>query len=220
MRKLKLAIGTAVFGILLCVGNRLAAFPLTLTSITGTITSTAHYGVDATTTSNLASKVSVTLNHVITVLSNEVFLDLGTAAPPDMRIVLDPYTGGLYLTNGSGFHYDIKGNGFGNFRIRDVATTFNTTADVEQDVMIVDLAFNGREPNGQSFEFDLRGSAKFKFTINSSGLGTESLLGKGGSGYGEVNSSDSGVALGSFKAAGSGVPEWSGPFSVYWWNNF
>ncbi len=220
MKKLKLAIGVLAFGLLVGAETRLAAFPLKLTSVTGTITTTATYGANATTTSNLASKVSVTLNHVITVLSNEVFLDLGTAAPPDMHIVLDPYTGGLYLTNGSGFHYDIKGNGLGNFRIRDVATSFNTATTVEQDAMVVDLGFNGREPNGQSFEFDLRTSARFKFTVNASGLGTVNLSGKGGVGYGEVNSSDSGVSFGSFTATGSGVPEWSGPFSVYWWNNF
>ena len=156
MRKLKLWMGMAVFSVLALAGDRLAAFPLTLTSVHGTITSTHTYGTDATTSSNLALKVSVTLRHIITVLSNEVFLDLGTNPPANMRIALDPYTGGLYLTNSSGFFYDIEGNGLGSFRIRQLATTFNRTTLAEQDVVLVDLNFNGREPGGASFDFSLR----------------------------------------------------------------
>src|SRR5262245_41950896 len=90
MKRLKMLMGIAAFGVLAVTGNQLAAFPLTVTSVSGTITSTHTYGADATTTSNLAAKVSVTLSHVITVLSNEVFLDLGTH-PADLRIALDPY---------------------------------------------------------------------------------------------------------------------------------
>lgn len=220
MKILKIAIiKTAVFGLLVFTGNRLAAFPLTLTSLKGVIISTAHYGTDATTTSNVTSRVSITLNQVITVLSNNVFLDRGNIPPADMRIVLDPYTEGLYLTNNSGFSYDIAGNGFGNFRIRHVATMFNRTTGFEEDFMEIDLSFNGTQPNGQSFEMDLRGPAAFKFTVDSSGIGAISLSNKNASGYGQTNSSDSGLVIGSFKAAGSGVPEWSGPYSVYWWNN-
>ncbi len=217
MEKLKMLIGMAAFGVLAFTGDRLAAFPLTLTSVNGTITFTHTYGADATTTSNLAAKVSVNLSHVITVLSNEVFLDLGTH-PADLRIALDLYTGGLYLTNSSGFSYDLEQKGLGNFRIREIATTFSTTGVAEQDVMLVDLSFNGREPNGQSFDFNLRGYATFKLRSNSTGGRTISLSATKASGYGEVNSSDSGVSQGGFRAQGSGTPEWTGPFSVFWWN--
>src|SRR5215510_1254839 len=110
MRRLKILIGIAAFTVLAFAGNRLAAFPLTLTSIRGTITSAPHYGVNANASSNVAVKVSVSLRQVITVLSNEVFLDLGTSPPTDMRIALDPFTGNLYLTNHSGFFYDIVMN--------------------------------------------------------------------------------------------------------------
>jgi len=217
MKNLKLLLGIAAFGVMAFNGNRLAAFPLTLTSATGTITYTHTYGTDATTTSNPGVKVSVNLSHIINVLSNEVFLDLGTH-PTDLRIALDPFTGGLFLTNSAGFSYDLEATGLGNFRIRDVATSFSTATGTEQDVMMVDLSFNGHEPNGQTFSFALRGSATFKSHPNSTGGKSISLSATKGSGYGEVNSSDSGVSLGNFKAQGSGTPEWTGPFSVFWWN--
>jgi hypothetical protein len=219
MRKLKSAMAVAVLGISVFSGNRLAAFPLTLTSLTGAITATAQYGGTAATTTSPAEKVSVTLNHVITVLSNDVFVTFGTNAPEDMRIALDPFNYGLYLTNKFGFFFDIAGNKFGNFRIRDIATTFNTTNHTEQDVIVLDLSFNGNEPGGQTFVYNLRGSATFTFTVNSVGVSTASLSCRNGTGYGETNSSASGVAVGAFKAAGSGVPEWTGPYSVYWVNN-
>src|SRR5262245_20221752 len=218
MRKLRLFVGIAAFGILAFAGHRLSAFPLTLTSLSGTITSTHTYGANAVTSSNVALKVAVTLRHVITVLSNEVFLDLGSNPPADMRIALDPYTGGLYLTNNAGFYYDIEGNGLGNFRIRQIATTFNRTTLAEQDVMLVDLDFNGRAPGGAGFAFSLRSYATFKCVRNAAGITTMSLSGKKATGYGEYNSSDSGVAQGGFKANGLGIPDWAGPLSVFWWN--
>ena len=219
MKKLRVATGIAVLGALVFSGNRLAAFPLTLTSLTGAITATSQYGSTATTTTSPSVKVLVTLNHVMTVLSNDVFVTFGTNAPEDMHIALDPFNYGLYLTNKSGFFFDIAGNKFGNFRIRDIATTFNTTNHTEQDVIVLDLSFNGNEPGGQTFVYDLRGSATFTYSVNSVGVGTASLSCRNATGYGETNSSASGVAVGSFKAAGSGVPEWSGPYSVYWVNN-
>ena len=212
--------GMAAFAVLAFTGNRAAAFPLTLTAIRGTITATPHYGINAAASSNAAVKVTVTLHQVITVLSNEVFLDLGTSPPADMRIALDPFTGGLYLTNHSGFFYDIAVNGLGNFQIRDVATTFDRTTLAEQDTMLVDLSFNGRQPTGGSFEFTLRGYATFKCQRNPAGLKTISLSCARAAGSGQFNSSSSGVSLGSFIAAGSGTPEWNGPYSVYWWWNF
>lgn len=222
MKKIKQLVGLVVFSALLLTCSRVHAFPLTVTSLNGTITATSHYGIDASSTSNAASKVTITINQVITVLSNEVFLDLGTAAPPDMRIVLDPYTGGMYLTNDTGFFYDIEGNGLGTFRVREVATKFSGSSSSlpEEDLMIVSLGFNGRAPNGTDFDFELRGTTTLKYQVNVQGVGTMALSGKKISGAGQFNTSDSGVSQGSFVAKGSGVPEWSGPFSVYWWNNF
>lgn len=217
MKKVRILIGIAL-GVLALSESRLAAFPLTLTSIHGTITATPYYGGNAETSSNVAAKVAVSLRQVITVLSNEVFLDLGTSPPATMRIVLDPYTGGLYLTNQSGFFYDLELNGLGNFRIREIATTFDRTTLTEQDTMLIDLSFNGRQPNGGSFEFTLRGSATFKSQSNSNGLTRVSLSCPRAAGYGEFNSSSSGVSQGGFTAVGSGTPEWSGAFSVFWWN--
>jgi hypothetical protein len=219
MKKLKLAMGIAVLGVLVFSGNRLAAFPLTLTSLSGTINTTLNYGANAATTTEPAQRLLVTLSHVMTVLSNDVFATVGTAPPEDMRIVLNPFNYGLYLTNKAGFFFDIAGNKFGSIRIRDIATTFNTTNQTEQDVVLVSLSFNGNEPSGQSFVFTLSGSATFTYAVNSLGVGTASLSCRSGSGYGEINSSASGVSLGAFKAVGSGVPEWSGPYSVYWVNN-
>src|SRR5262249_36035794 len=147
-------------------------------------------------------------------------LDLGTSPPADMRIALDPFTGGLYLTNHSGFFYDIIMNGLGDFRIRDVATTFDRTTLAEMDTMLVDLSFNGRQPNGGSFEFTLRGCAIFKCQRNPAGTKTVSLSCPRGTGSGQFHSSSSGVSQGSFSATGAGTPEWNGPYSVYWWWNF
>jgi hypothetical protein len=159
----------------------------------------------------------VNLKTLINVLSNSVVLDLGSA-PAGLRIVIEPHTGGLYLTNNSGFFYDIEGNGLGNYNVRQVATKFSTTTMAESDVMLVDLAFHGTAPNGETFHFDLRGVASFKSAVNLLGVTTITLSGKQIVGYGEINSSDSGVSSGSFKARGFGTPEWTGPFSVYWWN--
>jgi hypothetical protein len=222
MKKMKLWIGLIVFSLLVLTGSRVHAFPLTLTSLSGTITATPHYGIDAASTSNAPSKVTITINQVITVLSNEVFLDLGTSAPPDMRIAMDPYTGGMYLTNTTGFFYDIERNGLGTFRIREIATKFSSSASglPEEDLMVLSLGFNGRAPNGTDFDFELRGATTFQYQVDKSGVGTIVLAGKKMSGSGQFNTSDSGVSQGSFVAKGSGVAEWTGPFSVYWWNNF
>jgi hypothetical protein len=218
MRKLKLTIAMTVLGMLAFAGNRLSAFPLTLTSVRGVISTTHHYGTTAVTTTDPAVKFAVTLPRLLLVLSNDYFIDQGQVAPRDMRVVLDPFTEALYLTNHSGFFYDLVGPGFGSFRIRNVATTFNTNTQVEQDTAEVDLNFSGTLPGGGgSFVFDLRNSAVVKFTVTS-GVGTMTISGKG-LGYGEINSSDSGVSVGAIKAAGSGTPEWSGPYSVYWANN-
>lgn len=218
MKKIQFVLG--ILAISLIGAGQANAFPLTLTSLSGVITSTAHYGLDAASTSNTAVRVTVTMPQVLTVLSNEVFLDRGTSAPPDMQIALEPYTGGLFLTNNAGFYYDIEGNGLGNFRIRDIATTDGGSPLKESDLAIVSLDFQGHAPNGQYFDFELRGSTSLKYQINGDGTGTMSLVAKKISGYGEFNTSDSGVSIGGFSAKGTGVPEWSGPYSVYWWNNF
>src|SRR5947209_11678249 len=138
------------------------------------------------------------------VLSNEVFLDLVTSAPPDMRIVMDPYTGGMYLTNTTGFFYDIEGNGLGTFRIREIATTFSSTGSglPEQDAMVLSLGFKGRAPKGTDFDFELRGATTFKYQVDKSGVGSIVLSGKKISGSGQFNTSDSGVSQGNFIAKG------------------
>src|SRR5262245_43824943 len=79
MKKFKILIGMTAFAVFAFAGNRLAAFPLTLTSVSGTITYTAHYGASANTTTNPATKVAVNLSRLINVLSNSVVLDLGSA---------------------------------------------------------------------------------------------------------------------------------------------
>src|SRR5438445_638213 len=91
-----LALGALTFA-----AAKASAFPLFLTSASGTITATAHYGMTSDTTSNKVEIGSVNLKKILTVVSNEVFIQTsGTNTPTaDAKIAYDPYLFVTYLTN-------------------------------------------------------------------------------------------------------------------------
>lgn len=222
MKFKKMLFRLAITGAMTLATAKVSAFPLYLTSLNGSISSTANYGSTDSTTSNRASLVSINLSKMLTVVSNQVFLDTGVNPPGDAKIALEPSTLHLYLTNSSGYFQDLTANHEASFRIRDIATTFATNGLTESDRIIADLDLFGTGADGLYYEFRVRGSASLVINVNSgSGVGVMSInmAGSNGSGYGSYKSSDDGVSVGGFSMKGSGTPEWNSAYSVYWSNN-
>src|SRR4051794_24798430 len=105
--KLKTLLFSLSVGLLAVAAPKASAFPLNLTALTGTITSTARYGNDAQTTTNRAKVAAINLKQIMTVVSNEISLQTsGTNAPPaNSRIAFDPYTSQSYVTNNNGYFF-------------------------------------------------------------------------------------------------------------------
>jgi hypothetical protein len=221
MKTIKILSGMMVAAALMLGANRASAFPLYLTSLSGTITSTASYGSSNTTTSNKVVTVSVTLAKMLTVVSNQVFLDTAASPPADAKIVFEPVTLELYLTNSSGYYRSLSTHREGSLRIRDLATTFSTNGLLENDRLVAELDLYGTGPDGLYYEFDVRGAASLNVPVNVfTGVANMSIsMGNNGSGYGSYKSSSDGVSVGGFTFKASGVPDWPAAYSVYWWNN-
>jgi uncharacterized membrane protein YgcG len=217
----------AVVGALTLAANKAAAFPLYLTSLGGSISTTAYYGSDNFTTSNKSMTVAMSLSKIVTLVSNNVFLDTGFHPPANAKIAFDPYTLELFMTNSGGYYRSLtkNGNNEGRVRIRNIATTFTTNGLTESDKINIELDLYGIAADGRRFEFQVRGTGTLSFSKNStSGIAAMSIkLGNStGSGYGELKGSGEdgdGVSLGGFSFSGTGTPEWSTAYSIYWREN-
>ena len=225
--KLKTFVYSLVIGMLLWTAGTASAFPLYLTSANGTITTTPHYGHDAASTTNHAKVVAVNLKQLLTVVSNEIYLQTsGTNAPPaNSRIAFDPYvlsgsSHRLYVTNQNGYYYNLYG--IAQVNIEHIATNFrliNPSGISESDTLAIEFQVYARTPDGLGFFFGTFGKGKLVYN-----KGATTQLGKmtitaSGTTYGEYQSSDRGVSTGNVVFAGSGTPEWNGPYSVFWWND-
>ncbi len=225
--KLKTLLCGLVAGLVALAAEKASAFPLNLTSLTGTITSTAHYGNSPETTTNKVKVVAITLKQVLTIVSNEIYIRTsGTNAPPaGSRLVFDPVRG-TYVTNNNGYFYSTSDNENGSFcaaRIADIATNFHATGQnggAESDTILFSFYFFGHGTDGQFYEGDLWGRGRLAYTVSSTtGRGSMTITASG-SDYGEYKGSDDGVFTGNVVFTGSSLtPEWEGPFSVAWWND-
>lgn len=223
--KLKTLLCGLVAGVVALAAGKASAFPLNLVALSGTITSTAVYGNSANTTTNKAKVVAVNLKQVLTVVSNEISLRTsGTNAPPaNSRIAFDQYTFQIYVTNNTGYFYDISA--FARVRIDEIATNFRQVGEnggSENDVLTIQFYVYGRGTDGLNYEFSIKGRGAIVYSVNGTTHKGTMIFKGSGSDYGEYKSSGAdgdGVTTGSVVFSGSGTPEWEGPFSVFWWNN-
>jgi len=223
--KLKTLLCCLAVGLMALVAENVSAFPLTLTSLNGTITSTAYYGTNAASTTNRADVTAFTLKKVLTVVSNEIFIRTsGTNAPPaGSRIVFDPYTQITYITNNNGYTYNLSAssNAIAGVVIGKIAANFHGTANnggSESGVAIMEFSVTTQGTNNVAHKINIKGRSTLGFNVNGlTGKGTMTLR-INGSGAGQYKNSDDGVATGTAVFTGSGTPEWEGPYSV-WWNN-
>jgi len=211
-----LALGAMTFA-----ASKTSAFPLTLKSLSGTITSTAVAG-----TSTTATKSSIVLKKLMLVVSNEVVLAGGPPPPAKATIVVDTYQYDsvnvrfqVYLTNSTGYFYSLSSNNMAYFNITDMATTIKSNGS-ESDSILAELDMFGNALDGSYFEFDVIGNAKLSASTNSkTGVTSTTISLANGTGYGAYESSDDGVSAGGFNLQGSGIPLVAGPYSTWWYNN-
>jgi len=212
-----MAVGAMTFA-----ASKASAFPLTLKSLSGTITSTAIAG-----TSTTATKYSVNLKKLMLVVSNQVVLNGGLPPPANATIVVDPYqydsvnvSFQVYLTNSSGYFYSLSSNDIAAFNIYDIATTIKSNGGSENDTINVELDIFGAGPDGSYDEFDVFGSGKLSASTNGkTGIVKMTISLKNGAGLGVYQDSDDGVSSGGFNLQGSGIPPVAGPYSTWWYDN-
>jgi hypothetical protein len=220
MKKLKTLICALVLGAIAFGATKADAFPLYLTSLSGTITYTPHYGTNADTTTKVARVATITLKTVRTIVTNQVAVNTGTNVPANARIAFDPFTFTTYLTNGSGYFYDLGAADILDVFIDDIATTFQATTNggTESDVILLEFNARGLGPNGLFTQFRTFSRARLTLDANDTTQRATMKITGTGSDYGEFKNSDDGVATGTITFEGSGNPEWEGPYSVFWAN--
>ena len=218
MKLTNILLSAMVAGAMAFAANKASAFPLKLTSLSGTFTVTPSYSAIADTNKATATKKSFNLKEVMTVITNQVFLNTGTNPPAGSYVVYDPYLGSTYLTNSDGYYQSLSGIVYVD--VYYIATTFNANnsgGGSESDTCIADFEAYGYGPDGLYYEVEMDyslGSIKASYNGNT-GVAKMTISGKGAY-YGEYQGSSEGVASGKFSLSGTGTPEWSGPFSVYW----
>jgi hypothetical protein len=223
MKPIRFLMCALVMGALTFITSKASAFPLTLKSLNGTITSTAVAG-----TSSTATKYSVILKKLMLVVSNEVVQNGGPTPPANAVIAVDPYQYDsvhgfqVFLTNSAGYFYNLSTNNLAYFTINDMATTFKNNANggTESDTINAELDIFGYDSGGQYFEFDVIGNGKFSAsTTGKTGLVKITFSLANGAGRGLYQDSDDGVAGGGFGLQGSGTAPVAGPYSTWWYNN-
>jgi hypothetical protein len=226
MKQTKTLLCALVCGATLLGATKAAAAPLLyLTSFNGTIACTTNYNnLNSNSTPRIMTK-SVNLKSIMTMVTNHARLNGATNMPPGVRIAVNLFTRDVFLTNSSGFYYSLSR--IVSFYLLDIATSFRGTgaaSGTENDKVCVELYVRGYGPDGSYLWFDVYGAGTLNYSVKSSGIGTMSISASGGE-YGSyyLPGSDStgydGVSKGSFSLSGSGKPDWSGPFSLWWWPN-
>jgi hypothetical protein len=209
--KLKTLLCSLIVGVVALAAEKTSAFPLTLTSLTGTITSNTNQSTNTAWTTSRAKVVAVTLKQMLTVVSNEVFLQSGTPPPARSFIAFNPFNGQTYLTNTNGYFFNLMSNNIASVSITNIATTFRAVGEnggAETDTLIVASRLSGRGLDGSNYVFGVSGRASLNYHLLSrTNYGTMTITANGSD---EVQ----GVSTGSITFTGSGTPEWAGPLSV------
>jgi hypothetical protein len=227
MKHAKLLLVALAAGALASLANQASAFPLYLSSLSGTISYTPSYSDISNTNKAAYSKKSVNLKAVMSVVSNTVYLATGTTTPSDARIAFDPITDTTYLTNSSGYSYNLSvdfdfsnTNNIARMELEDMATSFHSSGNggSERDAVVAWFYARGYAADGYYYEIDLYGQGSLSYSADAkTGTKGSMTVSLSGADYGEVKSSDDGVAKGSVSFKGSGTPEWNtGPFSLWW----
>ena len=220
MKLTKILFCAAVAAAMIFAAGKASAFPLKLTSLSGSLTVTPSYSALANTNKTKATKVSFTLKDVMMVITNQVFLNTEVTPPAGSYVVYDPFLFITYLTNSSGYSHSLSG--IVNITTEDIATKFSgtETSGTETDTTIEFLDIYGNGPDGLFYEFEVYGLGSIKFTekTNVADKDTMTISGSGAD-YGAYKGSDDGVSKGSFKLKGTGSAEWSGPYSIFWETN-
>jgi len=218
-------LGAAVAGALAFVASQASAFPLKLTSCSGTLTVTPSYAAIASANSAKPAKASFDLKKVMTIVTNQVFLNSTNLPPNGSYVVNDPYLAQTYLTNSNGYYYDLSTNNVLNltaivsFGVSDIATSFkgNANGGTENDVCIGKFSVAGYGPDGLFYAVQTSGQTTINASYKSRTSTAKVTISGTGSGYGEFKSSTDGVANGKLTMTGSGTPEWGNrAFSVYY----
>lgn len=215
-------LGAALAGTALLIASTVSAFPLYLTSASGTISYTPDYAAIVGTNADVAriSTVSVRMTTLLTVISNQLYLNSSSNTfPANAKLVYDPYWNATYLTNSSGVSQSVSG--IARVSLNAIATSFRVTGTnslIESDKVNLTLQVSGKAPNGNYFEFQVGGVGTLQYSLdrNNQGSMSLSLSNGGGSGDNAGNNGD-GVAIGGFVLRGTGTPEWRGPFSTSWY---
>jgi hypothetical protein len=192
--------------------------------LSGTITATDSYGTNADTTTSPAKVGAINLKKILTLVSNEVFLDYATNTPANAKIAYDPYAFVTFLTNSSGFYQSLSSpSNIVSLTIYDIATTFHGTSNngvSENDKIIVWLEVNA---DNAGYAFWLYGQGALTYGLNgTTGKAKMSISLSNGGDYGELQHSGhtgDGTSKGSFTLSGSGVPPVNDPYSVFWANH-
>ena len=218
MKTQSILMGGLILAAAVFAAARASAFPLSLTSASGTISYTPTYNNLASSNATKISTVAVNLKTIMTVVSNQVFLNDTTIVPKDAVITYDPYAGGsAYLTNGAGFYHDLSG--IVTVSLSDIATTFKlgSNGGTEHDTILVALRIQCIAPDGLYFEFRVQGRGTLQFSVDKNNKGSMSLSLSKGARYGAYKNSADGVSSGGFTFRGKGTPEWSNAFSTWWY---
>ena len=217
MKNKSILLGALILGASIFAAARASAYPLFLTAASGTIAYTPTYNNLSSSNATRMSMVAVNLKTLMTVVSNQVFINNQVIVPKDAVIAYDPFAGAVYLTNATGFSQNPGGNVQVN--LSDIATSFHKSSAgvTESDKILISLRVRGTAPDGTYFEFRVQGRGMLQFSADANNKGSMSLSLPQGAGYGAFNGSDNtgaGVTSGGFMFRGKGTPEWSGAFST------
>src|SRR5882724_4092304 len=109
MKNKSILFGALILGASVFAAATASAFPLYLTSASGTISSTLSYSAISNSSVAKISTVAVNMKRLMTLVSNVVFLNDATIVPKDAVIAYDPVTRSTYLTNKTGFFHTAAG---------------------------------------------------------------------------------------------------------------
>jgi hypothetical protein len=213
-------------------------FPLKLAALTGTISATPNYSPLYSTNKTQYITAAVTLQQMLLVISNSVTIynhanSITNPVPKDAYIAWAPsyeYNGTYgYLTNSSGYFEDLTGpgedeNGGGcYFEVEDIATSFSGNLIsgnfTESDKIVFYADIYGYGPDGLFYEFyNDYGTGVLTYAVTQGGSkGTMTIYSEGG-GYGALKSSDEGESNGKLLFTGTGTPNFSGPYSLWYYD--
>jgi len=232
MKITKVLICAAVAGAMAFAASNASAFPLKLTSISGTISATTNYNFLLYTNTTGATKAitkAVTMKQILLLVSNVVTVynannSITNPVPKDAYIAWDPINGSNYgyLTNSAGYFEDLSGPSCCYFYVEYVATTFKgnsvTGNGTENDKIVFYADIWGDGPDGLYYEFyNDYGTGTLNYVVTAGGAkGSMTIVSKGG-GYGSLEGSDEGVSSGKLVFTGKATPDFSGPYSLWWY---